>query len=215
MSLRDRIDQFRQKFLPKVPVEIQQTMAQATARLRASGAAERSPKKGDKAPDFALPNVDGSTISTEELRTRGPVVLSFYRGAWCPYCNLELKALQERLPEIEALGAQLVAVSPQQPDASAATVERSALTFEVLSDAGNAVARQYGLEFELPRELRPIYSNWGVDLEASNGDDSYTLPMAATYVIDTDGTILEAFVDADYTKRMEPENVIAALEKRN
>jgi len=152
-------------------------------------------------------------VSSRELLARGPVVLSFYRGDWCPYCNLELKALQERVAEIEALGARLVAVSPQTPDATTDTATRNKLTFEVLSDTGNTVAKSFGLDFELAEELRPIYKNWGADLEKLNGEPPFSLPMAATYVIGCDGTIIESFVDTDYTERMEPQAIVDALKR--
>jgi len=213
MSLEERIAAFRSKFLSQVPEEIQHLMRGAEARLEESGAALRAIKTGDRAPGFDLPNAHGETVSSRELLARGPVVLSFYRGDWCPYCNLELKALQERVAEIEALGARLVAVSPQTPDATTDTATRNRLTFEVLSDPGNTVAKAFGLDFELAEELRPIYRNWGADLEKLNGDPPFSLPMAATYVIGRDGTIIESFVDTDYTERMEPQAIIDALKR--
>jgi peroxiredoxin len=213
MSLEERIAAFRSKFLTQVPEEIQHLMRGAEARLEESGAALRAIKTGDRAPGFDLPNAHGETVSSRELLARGPVVLSFYRGDWCPYCNLELKALQERVAEIEALGASLVAVSPQTPDATTDTATRNKLTFEVLSDSGNTVAKAFGLDFELAEELRPIYKNWGADLEKLNGDPPFSLPMAATYVIGRDGTIIESFVDTDYTERMEPQAIIDALKR--
>jgi peroxiredoxin len=213
MSLEERIAAFRSKFLSQVPEEIQHLMRGAEARLEESGAALRAIKTGDRAPGFDLPNAHGETVSSRELLARGPVVLSFYRGDWCPYCNLELKALQERVAEIEALGASLVAVSPQTRDATTDTATRNRLTFEVLSDSGNTVAKAFGLDFELAEELRPIYKNWGADLEKLNGDPPFSLPMAATYVIGRDGTIIESFVDTDYTERMEPQAIIDALKR--
>ena len=213
MSLEERIAAFRSKFLSQVPEEIRHLMRGAETRLEESGAALRAIKNGDRAPGFDLPNAHGETVSSRELLARGPVVLSFYRGDWCPYCNLELRALQERVAEIEALGARLVAVSPQTPDATIDTVTRNKLTFEVLSDTGNTVAKSFGLDFELAEELRPIYKNWGADLEKLNGDPPFSLPMAATYVIGSDGTIIESFVDTDYTERMEPQAIIDALKR--
>lgn len=121
--------------------------------------------------------------------------------------------MQLVLPEIKSLGASLVAISPQLPEKSMSTAKKNSLTFEVLSDVGNRVAREFGLVFTLPERLRPIYQNFGVDLPSSNGDDSFELPIPATYVIDVDGTILHAFVDTDYTKRLEPAEVVEALKK--
>jgi peroxiredoxin len=121
--------------------------------------------------------------------------------------------LQQALPKIESLGAKLVAISPQLPDNSLSTAEKLALTFEVLSDVGNKVARDYGLVYTMPEEMRTIYQDFGIDLPAANGDESYELPMPATYVIEKNGIIRLAFVDIDYTKRLDPEDVITALEK--
>ena len=119
--------------------------------------------------------------------------------------------MQLALPKIEALGAQLVTVSPELPDKSLSTAERNALAFEVLSDVGNKVARDFGLVFSLAEELRPIYASFGIDIPAYNGDDTFELPMPATYVIGTDGTILHAFVDTDYTRRLEPAEIVEIL----
>ena len=139
--------------------------------------------------------------------------MSFYRGGWCPFCNLELWALQKILPEIERLGASLVAVSPELPDASLNTLEKHRLQFQVLSDRGNQVARQFGLVFTLPQELRPVYEQFGIDIPPHNGDQSFELPLPATYVIASDGTIRYAFVNSDYTQRAEPSDIIAACAK--
>jgi peroxiredoxin len=121
--------------------------------------------------------------------------------------------LQLELPRIKECGASLVAVSPQTPDNSVSTAEKMRLTFEVLSDVGNRVARQFGLVFVLPEELRPIYAGFGIDIPAANGDDTFELPIPATYVIDHDRKIRMAFVDADYTQRVDPEIVLSALKQ--
>lgn len=185
-------------------------MDRATAELAASGVAERSLAVGERAPDFTLPNAHGDDVTLAELLAEGPVVVSFYRGGWCAYCNLELRALQRALPRIEALGARLVAISPNLPDTTLSTGERNALEFALLSDVGNRVARAYGLVFTLAGELRPFYA--GYDLPAVNGDASFELPLPATYVLDRGGVVLAAFVDADYTRRMDPDDIVAALE---
>ncbi len=195
----------------RIPVEKLVVMDGATDALRASGLAESSLAVGAHAPDFTLPDSTGEHVSLSSLLSRGPVVLAFYRGGWCPYCSTELRAYQARLAEISSLGATLVAVSPQTPDNSLSTQEKLELAFPVLSDTGNVVARSYGLVFSLPEELREIYAGFGLDLPAANGDDSFELPLPATYVIDTEGAVVWRYVDADYTKRAEPDDVIAAL----
>ncbi len=144
---------------------------------------------------------------------KGPVVLNFYRGGWCPYCNLELNAYQKHLQEINELGASFVAISPQTPDKSLSTAEKNELKFQVLSDVGNKIADQFGLVFKLPTELQELYNNFGISLPKFNGDESWELPMPGTYVISKDGNVQYAFADADYTKRAEPDEVIVKLEE--
>ncbi|MDX1581514.1 MAG: peroxiredoxin-like family protein [Alphaproteobacteria bacterium] len=214
MSLAEQLEEFNKAGLARVPDEVRETLLKGNAEMIEWGLEKNALKTGDQVPDFELPNATGEKRRLSDLLAKGPVVISFYRGGWCPYCNLELKALQEKLPEITDLGASLVAVSPELPDNSLSTAEKNALSFDVLSDSGNEVARQFGLVFELPAVLKPLYEKMGLDLEKANGDDSFTLPIPATYVIDTDRTILGAYVDADYSKRMEPSDIVAALRRR-
>lgn len=211
MSLTKELENFRNQFVAKVPEDAKATMSQATESLVNSGIVDRSLKVGDKVPNFTLSNAVGKKIELQQQLQSGPVVICFYRGQWCPYCNLELRAFQEYLPQIQNLGASLIAISPQTPDNSLSTVEKNELTFEVLSDVGNQVARQFGLIFTLPEELRPIYQGFGIDLPAHNGDTTFELPIPATYVIAPDGTVIHAFVDPDYTKRLDPQEVVQAL----
>ena len=210
-SLTDAIAQYKAQFRQKVSDPIRETMATATQNLVATGIENQALQKGETLPAIRLPNATGQTVDIQELLKAGPVVISFYRGGWCPYCNLELKALQAKLPEIKALGAQLVAISPETPDTSLSTAEKNELNFEVLSDVGNQVAKSLGLVFTLPEELRPIYSQFGIDIPAHNGDRTFELPLPATYVIAADGTVALAFADADYTQRLDPSQVVAAL----
>lgn len=212
MSLTQDLAHLRSQLRANFSEETKATMDRATQELTHSGIVEQSLQVGDKAPNFALPNAVGETVQLQDLLKAGPVVIAFYRGQWCPYCNLELRALQQHVGEIKALGATLVAISPQTPDNSLSTREKNELTFEVLSDVGNRVAKQFGLVFTLPEELRPIYQHLGIDLPAHNGDDTFELPLAATYIVAADGTIVHAFVDADYTKRLDPQEIVAALQ---
>ena len=211
MSLKAELDAFRADFMAKVPAEVREAMERADMELAASGILERGLKAGDRAPDFRLPNVHGSIVRLNDLLATGAAVLSFYRGGWCPYCNLALRALQKALPEITSLGAQLVAISPQTPDESLSTAEKNELAFFVLSDVGSETAKAFGIAFDLAEELRPIYARFGHALPAKNGDESWVLPIPATYVVDTDGTIALAFRDVDYRNRLEPAEIIGAL----
>ncbi len=213
MLLADMLDQFKTQFRQNQPETTKTIMAQATQDLIDTGITDQSLKVGSQIPSIILPNATGQIVKVNQLLETGPVVISFYRGGWCPYCNLELKALQAKLPEIKALNASLVAISPETPDHSLSTTEKNALDFEVLSDVGNQVARAFGLVFTLPESLRPLYTKFGIDLPAYNGDDTFELPIPATYVIASDGMITLAFVDPDYTKRLEPIEIITALQK--
>ena len=195
----------------RIPQDAQDVMNAANRELAESKILEDVLKEGSQAPDFELRNALGEHVKLSELLQDGPVVLSFYRGGWCPYCNIELNALQKIQPELQELQSKLVAVSPQTPDNSLTTQEKNELTFEVLSDAGNSVARNYGLVFKFNDDLRELYDKFGLDIPKSNGNDEWELPLPATYVIDRDRTVKYAFVNTDYKKRGEPSEILDAL----
>jgi peroxiredoxin len=166
---------------------------------------------GAAAPDFALPDARGGQVSLADLLADGPLVLVFYRGAWCPYCNLQLSVFQGALADIREAGATLVAVSPQTPDQSLTLAEQHALEYAVLSDLGNVVAEQYGLVYRVAEPVTQTLGELGVSLSDYNGDESGTLPAATTFVIGQDGVIRFAAVSGDYRWRVGPEEVLAAL----
>jgi len=199
-------------FMSSLPEDTKEIVGGSFARLLASDTAAEAIDTGDLAPDFSLPDAKGRTLRLAELLERGPVVLSFYRGGWCPFCNLEFRALMDHLPRIRAEGATLVGISPETPDNSLTTAQKHGLEFEVLSDSGNRTARDYGLVMTVYEEMRPLYLEWGFDIPAANGDESWELPVPATYIIDTERTVRAAFVEKDYTRRMEPADIIRALQ---
>jgi peroxiredoxin len=211
-TLAEAIDRYETQKRDRVPGEILDTMARATEGLKASRIEDRAVGAGDRMPDFELPNQHGDLRRFSDYLKESPVILNLYRGGWCPYCNFEMKALQEALPDIEALGGRLVGLTPETPDRASATAERHQLRIDILSDAGNLVAERLGLVFELPGELRPIDERLGIDIPAYNGDDSFKLPVPATFVVDRNGIVVHAFVNADYTRRMEPAGILACLE---
>lgn len=175
-------------------------------------------KVGTKAPDFSLPNADGEQKKLSDFLTEGPVILSFYRGGWCPVCNDQLYAYQQILPEFEELGAQLVAVSPEKPQSAQDTASKNYITYEVLSDEGNKISRLYDLLWTVPEDKRAEFSQWlkgetGKTLSEFNGIDNYELPIPATFVIAQDGTVVYVFKDEDYTKRAKNEDIMTALKK--
>jgi peroxiredoxin len=194
-----------------MPGDVGERMDRATAELVASRLTDGVPGVGQLAPSFILPDATGRLVSLDRLLAEGPVVISFYRGIWCPFCSLELRALQQALPEITGSGGRLVAISQQTPDSSLTTVERHDLTFDVLSDVDGAVSRAYGLEFRLPDDLQEVYSMLGHPLPAFNGTDRHTLPVPATFVVDIERTVRFAFADPDYARRADPADVVAAL----
>ncbi|MCV6638163.1 peroxiredoxin-like family protein [Candidatus Albibeggiatoa sp. nov. NOAA] len=210
MSLQQQLKATHQSFLNDAP-EAATLFDQDTEQTIQNEIDKHALKTGDKAPSFTLPDQLGREVSSEQLLNDGVLVVSFYRGGWCPYCNLELRALQTHQNKIKALGANLVAISPQLPDESMSTVEKNALTFTVLSDVDNVIARQFGLVFTLSEKLRPYYQGFGIDLAATNGSDSFELPIPATYVINQDGVIIADYVNADYKQRLEPELILQAL----
>ncbi len=179
-------------------------------RLRAEGVTPGI-EIGEQAPRFVLPDASGGKVALEDRLAAGPVVLSFYRGAWCPICNTELTWLQEALPQIKALGGCLIAVSPQAPDASQGLVQRLGLGYDVLSDVDQAVIRSYRLQFELVPELRPVYRQMGMALDEHNADGSWNLPVPATFVIDRSGVVRARHVDPNYRERMSVDAILAAL----
>lgn len=211
MSLASDLSAYRTAFMGKAYPQIVAMMGRADLELAASGLTSKALQAGGIAPSFELMDTIGGSVDLYERLAHGPVVLSFYRGGWCPYCNLELKSLQAALPRIEGLGATLIAVSPQLPDESLSTAQKNALSFSVLSDLDSVVAKAFGVAFDLSEELRPIYEKFGHGLPKVNGS-GWVLPVPATYVIDTDGTIVLAFVDTDYRTRLEPDAIVSALE---
>lgn len=216
MTLQARLDAFKADFQSgkppyNAPPQVHETMKKATDALIASGQAGRALKAGDKAPEFTLEDPDGNPVSSAELLAKGPLVLSFYRGVWCPYCNMELQALEQTLPAIRELGASLVAISPQIKANSRKSVRQNALSFPILSDSKNDVAAAFGLRFTLPDYLIELYKSFGNDLPKINDDPSWTLPMPARFVIGTDGIITYAEVNPDYTLRPDPSQLLPAL----
>ena len=215
MSLKEQLAEYRAGWYQRVPAERQAIMQRHVDQLRSGTISRSMLKVGDHAPAILLENAKGATIDIGTLLKKGPVIVTFYRGGWCPYCNLELKAYQEILPEIVAAGASLVAISPEKPDDTVSTAEKNALTFEVLSDVGQKVGRAFGLVYEFTEELKHAYHGFNLDIPARNGaPNEWALPVSATYVIDSDGSIVYAYMDVDYRDRADPRDVLAVLMRK-
>ncbi|MBT2321431.1 AhpC/TSA family protein [Variovorax paradoxus] len=187
-------------------------ISDTAAILRATGVCERAKREGDLAPDVNLRYASGAPVKLSDLWHGGPLVVIFYRGGWCRYCNLQLHAWQQHASELKRLGAALVAISPQTPDHSLDTIERSALAYTVLSDSSLDAANGFGIAFTLPPELIDLYASAGTDIPVLNGNAQWVLPIPATYLIDRTGRIRFAHVEMDYRERIDPQSVIAIIE---
>jgi peroxiredoxin len=211
MGLSEQLAAFKAEFARTAPAGRPALYEAKIEESRSSFAREEAAGTGDRAADFSLPDARGRLVSLFDLLRSGPAVVTFYRGGWCPCCNIQLRAYEAALPQIKALGASLVAISPQLPDSSLSTAETNALTFPVLSDVGNHVARSFGLVYALPEELRAALRSNNKALPGINGDETWELPVPATYVIAADGRVALANIDVDYRKRLEPDAILAAL----
>jgi peroxiredoxin len=212
MTLQDSLDRLKVKIEGSMPPQIVNIMHQATADLEATGIGEGILKVGDKAPEFKLPNQDGNLVSSTELLKNGPLVVTFYRGVWCPYCNTDLGNLKRYTKELEEFNATMVSVSPQIPQYNKQITTQQHLDFDLLSDSENNVANEFGLRWEMVDPLKSLYrDSFGISLPNYNGDESWTLPVPARFIIGTDSLIKYAEFSVDYTKRPNPDVLVSAL----
>lgn len=214
IPLQKALDEKKSNFELNADEDKKKDYAAGIQAIVDAGVLEKAMNEGDKAPNFTLKNAKGESVALYDELKNGPVVLIWYRGGWCPYCNLTLKRLQDELPNFKKYDASLLALTPELPDSSLSTVEKNALSFQVLSDIGNEVAKEYGVVFELTDAVAKRYQE-GFNLYGYNGDKSNTLPLAATYVINKDGKIVYAFLDADYRNRAEPKEILNVLKSLN
>ncbi|MEM7570290.1 MAG: peroxiredoxin-like family protein [Pseudomonadota bacterium] len=212
MSLQAKLDAFKEGFEKQVPDEALAIMHGATRDLRASGILSEAIGVGSALPAFTLKDQNGDDVFSSALLSQGPLVISFFRGAWCPYCMIELKALDEIAGDVAAAGGKLVVISPQTPEKSKAMVEKEGLSLTILSDPGTDYARELGVSFVLPEALRDIYGKLGgFTLPEYNGDDTWRLPIPTRLIVDQGRSVRYAEVDADYTVRPEPSDTLSAL----
>lgn len=213
MKLQEIIDKFKLERLPQIPDDIKDVMKSSTEELIASGIEKNIPKIGDKVADFSLKNFDERGVTLSEEVKNGNVILTFYRGGWCPYCNLQLNYLQSRIDDFLKYNGNLIAVSPEMPDLASLTAEKHNIKFKILSDIGNEVGKRYGIVFKLPDRLAELYAKLGIDLKRYNGNENNEIPVPATFVIDKNMTVKYSFGKADYTLRAEPDDIIEVLKK--
>ncbi|MCC8955375.1 AhpC/TSA family protein [Bradyrhizobium sp. Pear77] len=211
MRLEQELANFRAEFERTAPSGRAELYSAKVEELRRQFPLKAVIAVGDDAPDFTLPSTRQRQVSLTSVLHAGPAIVTFYRGGWCPYCNIQLRAYQRALPEIAGLGGQILAISPQLPDGSLSVSEKNALEFDVLSDVGNGVGRSFGLVYALPEELREALRLNNKALPGINGDESWELPVPATFVIGQDRRVALAHVDVDYRRRLPPEDIIATL----
>ncbi|MFB9276091.1 peroxiredoxin-like family protein [Cohnella cellulosilytica] len=213
MSLNQTLEEMKQQFIAHSPAEVQAAMFRSIREQQESGF-RYGLQEGQRAKDFTLQNSTGLSVHLYDELAQGPVVLTFYRGGWCPYCNSQLRAYQKVLPEIEALGARLIAVSPQSPDNTLSHQEKENLQFQVLSDTNGLVAAFYNILYDVPPYLQEMMTNlFKLNLAEYNATDRWILPIPSTFMIDESGIIRSAYVNPDFMQRFEPEDILDELRK--
>jgi peroxiredoxin len=211
-SLKQIFAERKETIAKYVPADVQAVHERAVAALKAQGLASKALTVGAKAPSFELPDHDGKRVSCADLLAKGHMVLLFIRGRWCPFCVGQVEAMNYIAPQIEAAGASLIAISPQTEKQAYFMHDQHKFIFPLLVDAHNEVARQFGLVYRVPDEQEQLYRRTFVNLPLANGDDTWTLLIPATYILDRDGTILFAHANEDYTERPEPLEILSAVE---
>jgi peroxiredoxin len=212
-SLREQFAERKELVATYVPAEIQAIHARVIAELQQQRIAEGALGAGTKAPAFELTDHNGKSVSSIELLTKGRLVICFFRGRWCPFCVGQLEAMNLLMPEIRAAGTSLIAISPQTVQQSFFMADQHKLHFSLLSDVGNEVARQFGLVYHVPDFQQAVYRRAFINLPLANGDESWELPIPATYIVDRDGTIRDAYVNPDFRYRLDPARILQAIEK--
>jgi len=212
-TLGDQLASMTAASRDKIPGETKAILGKALETLEASGITKKAPTVGQVLPDGNFLDVNGKVVSLYSVIGTGSAIITFYRGGWCPYCNVQLRAYQQHLGAIEALGAKLVAITPEKPENALSTREKNAIAFPAPSDEGNTYARKLGLVFKLDNDMKKVYQGFKIDLAANQGNETWELPLAATFVIDSTRKIRFAFVNTDYKKRAEPTILVDELRK--
>jgi peroxiredoxin len=210
MSLDEQLARVREAVAKAVSAEDQRIVARTIERNRMLQLAEQSLRVGDILPDFSLPDAEGRTVTSGDLLDSGPLVVAFFRGDWCPYCDVALRALEAARPAIEAVGAALVGISPETPEQLRRTAAAKSLGFPLLSDADSGFSTLCGIRYAIPAAHVDFYRRVGIDLSMGPGDEDWWLPLPAAYVVGRDGVIAQVFVDPDWSYRAEPDALVEA-----
>jgi peroxiredoxin len=213
LTLKDQLRLVREAGMKKMPPEAAKAIESAISKLRDSRLTERALKVGQTMPDFSLKDAHGKTVSLKGMLKKGSVIVTFYRGSWCPFCNAQLSSYQQHLAEFRAKGASLIAITPEKPDLTVLTEQQKKLEFPILTDTDNKLATKFGLVWAIEGDLKKVYKEFGLDLEKNQGNPEWKLPIPATYVVGPNGKIKFAFLDVDYTRRAEPADILTALEE--
>lgn len=213
-ELKPELQKIADASAKRFPADMRMKFTKGVDDVRATGILDKAAKQGDPVPKVELINLKGEKVSSESLWKEGPAIITFYRGGWCPYCNAQLRVLQKSLDALQGAGARVVAITPELTEHARKTAADNNLAFDVYTDKGNVFARELGIAFKLPDVILPMYRD-GVGIASRNGDERYELPLAATYLVGTDGVIQYAFLDADYKKRAEPKAILQAVKKLN
>jgi len=207
MTLKDKLEQQQGKWNATVRAAYEELVKQ----LGRAETADHALKVGAKIPDFTLPSAEGRLVASGELLEKGPLVINFFRGDWCPFCRLMLQALNEALPAIIAAGGELVAISPDTGGRLARAKKRLNLSIDLLSDVDNGVALDFGVAFRTPEAYRRVLQSYGTNLNERHGNDGWIIPIPAAFVVDQTGIIRYAFVEPEFVRRAEPDEIIAVL----
>lgn len=213
MALNKELSTTYNQFLETAPKEVSSVITDAVGNFKNTYDPARAIQPGNAFPKFQLSDATGNKVTLDDLLAKGPILVSFYRGEWCPFCNLELRALQNHLDEFRKSGVTLVAVSPELPDQSMSTSEKLSLKFPVLSDVDNQLAKQLGLLFPQPESMRIVFNTFGVDWNQRYGNDHLEIPVPATFLVDKKGTVRNSFVNPEYQHRLDPETALQWIEQ--
>ncbi|MDX8365593.1 peroxiredoxin-like family protein [Cytobacillus sp. IB215665] len=209
-TLQASLDTITRQSKATMPMNAFTVLENSIASLQQAGIANGLPV-GHKARDFTLTNANGNQVNLYEELTKGPIILTFYRGSWCPYCNRQLRAYEEILPDIKKIGGSLIAISPQTPDNSLTIKEKNDLSYEVVSDLKGLTAAKYNVLFDVPQEVKEVYNQFGLDLSEYNGGGNWVIPVPSTFMIDETSRIRFSYVNPNYMQRLEPEDLLTAL----